>query len=55
LQNWDEDLNKIMQRKMEQYQAKISGKQTNYNIDKESHHNIPLILTDYNFTEAINK
>jgi thioredoxin 1 len=55
LQNWDEDLNKIMQRKMEQYQEKMNDKQTNYNLNKELHQNIPIILTDYNFTEAVNK
>jgi thioredoxin 1 len=55
LQNWDEELNKIMQRKMEQYQEKMNDKQTNYNLNKEPHQNIPIILTDYNFTEAVNK
>jgi thioredoxin 1 len=55
LQNWDEELNKIMQRKMEQYQEKMNDKQTNYNLNKELHQNIPIILTDYNFTEAVNK
>ena len=55
MQNWDEELNKIMQRKMEQYQEKMNDKQTNYNLNKELHQNIPIILTDYNFTEAVNK
>ncbi len=55
MQNWDEELNKIMQRKMEQYQEKMNDKQTNYNLNKELPQNIPIILTDYNFTEAVNK
>jgi thioredoxin 1 len=55
LQNWDEELNKIMQRKMEQYKEKMNEKQTNYNINEEIHSNVPFILTDYNFTEAVNK
>jgi thioredoxin len=55
LQNWDEELNKIMQRKMEQYKEKMNEKQTNYNINEETHSNVPIILTDYNFTEAVNK
>ncbi len=55
LQNWDEELNKIMQRKIEEYKEKMNDRQTNYNINKEPHHSIPIILTDYNFTGAIKK
>ena len=40
---------------MEQYQEKMNDKQTNYNLNKELPQNIPIILTDYNFTEAVNK
>lgn len=55
MQNWDEELDKIIQRKMEQYKEKIKDRRTNYNINKESLHSIPIVLTDYNFTEAVNK
>lgn len=47
MQNWDDEINEIMQKKMKQYKEKMN--------DTETNHNIPIILTDYNFTESINK
>ncbi len=49
LQNWDEEFNEIMQRKLKQYKEKRNNIEINYNLNKENYHNIPFILTDYNF------
>jgi thioredoxin 1 len=47
LQNWDDEINEIMQKKMKQYKEKMN--------DTETNHHIPIILNDYNFTESVNK
>jgi thioredoxin 1 len=55
LQNWDDEINEIMQKKMKQFKEKMNDTETNYKTNKETYHNIPIILTDYNFTESVNK
>ena len=47
MQNWDDEINEIMQKKMKQYKEKMN--------DIETNHHIPIILNDYNFTESVNK
>jgi thioredoxin 1 len=47
LQNWDDEINEIMQKKMKQYKEKMN--------DTETNNHIPIILNDYNFTESVNK
>ncbi|HEY6536327.1 MAG TPA: thioredoxin [Candidatus Nitrosocosmicus sp.] len=47
MQDWDEELNKIMQRKIEQYKEKITGQQRIQDT--------VIVLNDYNFAESINK
>ncbi|MDQ6724369.1 MAG: thioredoxin [Thermoproteota archaeon] len=55
MQNWDEEFNEIMQRRLKQYKEKRNNIETNYNLNKENYPNIPIILTDYNFTGSVNK
>ncbi len=55
MQNWDDEINEIMQKKMKLYKEKRNDTETNYKINKETYTNIPIILTDYNFTESVNK
>jgi thioredoxin 1 len=54
MKNWDEDLAKIMEKKMRKYQDQIG-----YNIPSNNNHdkNIsgPITLTDYNFDQTIRK
>ncbi len=50
MQNWDDEFNDIIQRKMKLYTEK-----RNNSADKEFHHSIPIILTDVNFTESVKK
>ena len=54
MNNWDEDLAKIMEKKMKKYQEQIDNNITTNN----SHDNDvsdPITLTDYNFDENIRK
>lgn len=54
MKNWDEDLAKIMEKKMKKYKEQIDyNNPSNNNYDK----NIsgPIILTDYNFDQTIRK
>ena len=55
MQNWDDEFNEIMQRKMKRYIEKRNDVESKYNTNRETYHSIPIILTDYNFTELINK
>jgi thioredoxin 1 len=55
LQNWDKDIKEIMQRKMKIYQEKRANIQTNSRSHKETHHNTPITLTDFNFNGAVHK
>lgn len=55
MQNWDDEFNEIMQKKMKQYIEKRNDVEANYNTNRETYHTIPVILTDYKFTESINK
>lgn len=54
MKNWDEDLAKIMEKKMKKYKEQID-----YNIPSNNNHNknisVPIILTDYNFDQTIRK
>jgi thioredoxin 1 len=54
MKNWDEDLAKIMEKKMKKYQEQIDiNTPTNNNHDKEI--SGPITLTDYNFDETTRK
>ena len=54
MKNWDEDLAKIMEKKMKKYQEQIDNNTpTNNNHDKEI--SGPITLTDYNFDETTRK
>jgi thioredoxin 1 len=59
LQNWDEDFDKIMKRKMKSFMDKNYDHDSNldsrYNNQKELYPNVPIPLTDYNFNESIGK
>ena len=54
MKNWDEDLAKIMEKKMRKYKEQID-----YNIPSNNNHdkniNGPITLTDYNFDQTIRK
>jgi thioredoxin 1 len=55
LQDWDNELKDIMQKKMKTYQEKIANIQTNSNSNThaETHNNTPITLADSNFNEAV--
>ena len=54
MKNWDEDLAKIMEKKMKKYQEQIDNNApTNNNHNKEI--SGPITLTDYNFDETTRK
>ena len=54
MKNWDEDLAKIMEKKMKKYQEQIDNNTpTNNNHGKEI--SGPITLTDYNFDETTRK
>lgn len=54
MKNWDEDLAKIMEKKMKKYQEQIDNNTpTNNNHVKEI--SGPITLTDYNFDETTRK
>jgi len=55
LQNWDDDFNEIMERKLRQYKEKKNDIEVNNKINNETAHNKPIVLTDYNFTESVKK
>ncbi len=54
MQNWDDDFNEIMERKMKHYKEK-NNVGANNKINNEMAHNKPITLTDYNFTESVKK
>ena len=54
MEDWDEDLARIMEKKMKKYKERIDSNPPNNNIyDKDI--NGPITLTDYNFDETIRK
>ena len=54
MKNWDEDLAKIMEKKMKKYKEQIDNNlTTNNNHDKDI--SGPITLTDYNFDETTQK
>ena len=54
MKNWDEDLAKIMEKKMKKYKEQIDNNiTTNNNHDKDI--SGPITLTDYNFDETTRK
>jgi thioredoxin 1 len=54
MEDWDEDLARIMEKKMKKYKEHIDNNLPNNNIyDKDI--NGPITLTDYNFDETIRK
>ena len=54
MNNWDEDLAKIMEKKMKKYQEQIDNNLTTNN-SQDSDISDPITLTDYNFDENIRK
>ncbi|HET6589291.1 MAG TPA: thioredoxin [Candidatus Nitrosocosmicus sp.] len=55
MQNWDEDLSKIMEKKLKQYQNMADIKNTFGNNRMEPTLNTPITMTDYNFDEMSKK
>lgn len=56
MENWEDDFNEIMQKKMKQYQDQLKGKSNDNNINIESEvPKKPITLTDYNFNDSLNK
>ena len=54
MKNWDEDLAKIMEKKMKKYEEQINNNlPSNNNHDKDI--SGPITLTDYNFDETVKK
>ncbi len=51
MKNWDEDLAKIMEKKMKMYKEQIDNNLTTNN-NNENDPTSPITLTDYNFDEA---
>ena len=54
MKNWDEDLAKIMEKKMKMYKEQIDNNLTTNN-NNENDPTSPITLTDYNFDEATRK
>lgn len=56
MENWEDDFNEIMQKKMKQYQDQLKSKSNdnNINIEREVPKK-PITLTDYNFNDSLNK
>ena len=54
MNNWDEDLAKIMEKKMKKYQEQIDNNITTNN-SQDNDISGPITLTDYNFDENIRK
>ena len=55
MQNWDDDFNEIMERKLRQYKEKKNDIWANNKINNETAHNKPITLTDYNFAESVKR
>lgn len=53
MQNWDDELNEIMQRKLKQYEKQNDRSTRNFDSNKAI--DIPIVLTDNNFKESLNK
>ena len=54
-QNWDEDLDNIMKRKMKSYTERRNNLMSDYKVDKLSNQYVPIILNDYNFNDSLSK
>ena len=54
MNNWDEDLAKIMEKKMKKYQEQIDNNITTNN-SQDNDISGPITLTDYNFDESTRK
>jgi thioredoxin 1 len=54
MKNWDEDLEKIMEKKMKKYREQIDNNLTTNNTQNKDI-NGPITLTDYNFDETTRK
>lgn len=53
MQNWDDELNEIMQRKLKHYEKQNDRSTRNFDSNKTI--DIPIVLTDNNFKESLNK
>jgi thioredoxin 1 len=55
MQNWDEELAKIMEKKLKQYKDLTETKKDPFESDSNMNINAPITLTDYNFDEMTRK
>ncbi|HYF98767.1 MAG TPA: thioredoxin [Candidatus Saccharimonadales bacterium] len=55
MQNWDDELSKLMEKKLKQYKDMAETKQNSFENTSNSRINAPITLTDYNFDEMTRK
>lgn len=55
MKNWDEDLAKIMEKKLKQYKEQINDDNKVFAKDLEKTIDTPIILSDHNFEESVKK
>lgn len=55
MQNWDDDLSRIMEKKLKQYQNLAEAKNSFGNNSLETAPSSPITITDYNFDEMTRK
>ena len=55
MHNWDEDLEKLMEKKLKQYKDLAENKNSHTQNGSDVQINTPITLTDYNFSEMTQK
>lgn len=55
MQNWDEELAKLMEKKLKQYKDMTETKKDPFDSSSSMNINTPVTLTDYNFDEMTRK
>ena len=55
MQNWDDELSKLMEKKLKQYKDMAETKQNSFEDTSNAKINVPITLTDYNFDEMTRK
>ena len=55
MQNWDDELSKLMEKKLKQYKDMAETKQNSFENTSNAKINAPITLTDYNFDEMTRK
>lgn len=55
MQNWDDELSKLMEKKLKQYKDMAETKQNSFENASNAKINAPITLTDYNFDEMTRK